>query len=292
MRFAFINAEKANHAVRTLCRVLQVSKSGYYAYLARGPSRRTRQDEALKVRIASIHQRSGGTYGSPRVYQRLRQEDFEVGRDRVARLMRQMQVFGKPKRRYRMTTDSDHDAPVAPNLLQRDFQAERPNQRWVTDITYVWTQQSWMYLAVVMDLFSRRIVGWAMRPHLQAELALGALRMALGRRMPEPGLVHHSDRGVQYAAHVYQNVLHEHGIVCSMSRKADCWDNAVVESFFARLKTELVNRQSWRTARELKDAIGRYIEGWYNPHRLHSSLGYLSPNQFEQRYFSQQAQAA
>jgi transposase InsO family protein len=206
--------------------------------------------------------------------------------------MREMQVCGKPKRRYTVTTDSDHDAPVAPNLLQRDFDAERPNQRWVTDITYVWTQQSWVYLAVVMDLFSRRVVGWAMRPHLQAELALGALRMALGRRVPEPGLVHHSDRGVQYAAHAYQNVLHQHGIVCSMSRKADCWDNAVAESFFARLKTELLNRRSWRTGREVRDAVGRYIEGWYNPHRLHSSLGYLSPNQFEQRYFSNQAQAA
>ena len=292
MRFAFIDAEKANHCVRTLCRVLQVSKSGYYAYLRRGPSRRKRQDDALKVHITTIHQRSGGTYGSPRVYEQLRHEDFEVGRDRVARLMREMQVCGKPKRRYTVTTDSDHDAPVAPNLLQRDFDAERPNQRWVTDITYVWTQQSWMYLAVVMDLFSRRVVGWAMRPRLHAELALEALRMALGRRMPEPGLVHHSDRGVQYAAHAYQNVLHQHGIICSMSRKADCWDNAVVESFFARLKTELIHRQSWRTGREVRDAVARYIEGWYNPHRLHSSLDYLSPNQFEQRYFSNQAQAA
>ena len=190
------------------------------------------------------------------------------------------------------TTDSDHDAPVAPNLLQRDFEAERPNQRWATDITYVWTSQSWMYLAVVMDLFSRRVVGWAMTPHLRTELALDALRMALGRRMPEPGLVHHSDRGVQYAAHAYQNVLHQHGIVCSMSRKGDCWDNAVVESFFSRIKTELLHRQGWPTGRAVKDAVARYIEGWYNPHRLHSSLGYLSPNQFEQRYFLNQAQAA
>ena len=212
--------------------------------------------------------------------------------DRVARLMRELQVHGAPKRRYRCTTDSHHDAPVAPNLLQRDFEAKRPNRRWVTDITYVWTSQSWMYLAVVMDLFSRRVVGWAMRPNLQTELALDALRMALGRRMPGPGLVHHSDRGVQYAAHAYQNALHKHGIVCSMSRKADCWDNAVAESFFARIKTELLHRQGWRTVRELKDAVARYIEGWYNPHRLHSSLGYLSPNQFEQRYFLNQAQAA
>ena len=292
MRFAFIDAEKAHHAVRTLCRVLEVSSSGYYAYLRREPSQRQQDDDALKVHIAVIHERSQGTYGSPRIYRRLRQKDFEVGRDRVARLMRELQRCGTPKRRYRCTTDSDHDAPVAPNLLQRDFDAKRPNLRWVTDITYVWTSQSWMYLAVVMDLYSRRIVGWAMKPHLQVELALAALRMALGRRMPEPGLIHHSDRGVQYAAHAYQNVLHQHGIVCSMSRKADCWDNAVVESFFARLKTELLHRQSWRTGREVHDAVARYIEGWYNPRRLHSSLGYLSPNQFEQRYFLSQAQAA
>jgi len=159
MRFAFIDAEKANHSVRTLCRVLQVSKSGYYAYLQRGPSRRKREDDALKVHITTIHERSDGTYGSPRIYRRLRQKDFEVGRDRVARLMREWRRRGTPKRRYRCTTDSDHDVPVAPNLLGRDFRAERPNQRWVTDITYVWTQQSWMYLAVVMDLFSGRIVG-------------------------------------------------------------------------------------------------------------------------------------
>jgi len=193
---------------------------------------------------------------------------------------------------FRCTTDSDHDYQVAPNVLGRNFEAEHPNQYWATDITYIWTGQSWMYLAVVIDLFSRRIVGWAMKPHLRTELALEALRMALGRRVPDDGLVHHSDRGVQYAAHAYQNVLHQHGIVCSMSRKGDCWDNAVVESFFARLKTELIHRQSWPTGRAVKDAVARYIESWYNPHRLHSSLGYLSPNHFEQRYFLNQAQAA
>lgn len=240
MRFAFIDAEKAHHSVRTMCRVLQVSPSGYYASLRRGPSQRKQDDDTLKVHITAIHEQSDGTYGSPRVYKKMRHEQFEVGRDRVARLMRELRRCGTPKRRFVRTTDSDHDAPVAPNLLQRDFEAERPNQRWATDITYVWTSQSWMYLAVVMDLFSRRVVGWAMAPHLRTELALDALRMALGRRMPEPGLLHHSDRGVQYAAHTYQNVLHQHGIVCSMSRKGDCWDNAVVESFFSRIKTELL----------------------------------------------------
>jgi putative transposase len=291
MRFAFIDAEKAHHSIRMMCRVLKVSPSGYYASLRRGPSKRKWKDEVLKVHITAIHTQSDGTYGSPRIHEHLR-NDFEVGRDRVARLMRELQLCGTPKRRFRSTTDSDHDAPVAPNLLQRDFEAEHPNQRWATDITYVWTSHSWMYLAVVMDLFSRRVVGWAMKPHLRTELALEALRMALGRRVPEPGLVHHSDRGVQYAAHAYQNVLHQHGIVCSMSRKGDCWDNAVVESFFARIKTELLHRQGWPSGRAAKDAVARYIEGWYNPHRLHSSLGYLSPNQFEQRHFLNQAQAA
>ena len=292
MRFAFIDAEKAHHSVRTMCRVLQVSPSGYYASLRRAPSPRKRKDVELKVHITAIHEQSDGTYGSPRVHKQMRHERFEVGRDRVARLMRELQRCGTPKRRFVRTTDSAHDAPVAPNLLQRDFEAERPNQRWATDITYVWTSQSWMYLAVVMDLFSRRVVGWAMASHLRTELALDALRMALGRRMPEPGLMHHSDRGVQYAAHAYQNVLHQHGIICSMSRKGDCWDNAVVESFFSRIKTELLHRQGWPTGRAAKDAVARYIEGWYNPHRLHSSLGYLSPNQFEQRHFLNQAQAA
>ena len=292
MRFAFIEAEKAHHSVQRMCRVLQVSRSGYYAHQGRGPSERKQRDAELKAHIVAIHGQSEGTYGAPRIHQQLRQEQFEVGRDRVARLMGEMGLCGTPQRRFVRTTDSDHQAPVAPNRLQRDFTAERPNQRWVTDITYVWTWEGWRYLAVVMDLFSRRIVGWAMRSHLQTELALSALRMALGRRMPEPGLVHHSDRGVQYAAHPYQNLLHRHGLVCSMSRRADCWDNAVIESFFARLKTELLHRQSWPTAREAQDAVARYIEGWYNARRLHSSLGYLSPNEFEQRYDLNQASAA
>ncbi len=288
MRFAFIDAEKAHHSVRTMCRVLKVSPSGYYASLRRGPSQRKQKDAELKVHITAIHEQSDGTYGSPRIYKQLRHDEFKVGRDRVARLMGELQRCGTPKRRFRRTTDSDHDAPVAPNLLQRDFEAQRPNQRWVTDITSVWTSHSWMCLAVVIDLFSRRVVGWAMAPHLRTELALGALRMALGRRMPEPGLVRHSDRGVQRGF----KGSSQHGIVCSMSRKGDCWDNAVVESFFSRLKTELLHRQGWPTGRAAKDAVARYIEGWYNPHRLHSSLGYLSPNQFEQRYFLNQAQAA
>ena len=192
--------------------------------------------------------------------------------------------WGLPARRVRHTTDSTHGRPVAPNVLERHFEADHPNQRWTTDITFIWTWEGWLYLAVVLDLYARRVVGWAVQPHLQTELALEALQLALGRRVPAPGLVHHSDRGCQYAAEAYQRVLREHGIVCSMSRTGDCWDNAVTESFFATLKTELIHRQPWPTRRAATDAVADYIEGFYNPYRLHSSLGYLSPNAFERRH--------
>ena len=197
MRFAFVHAEKVNHAVRCLCQVLHVTPSGYYAWATRRPSRRQREDAQLKVRIRAIHTASRGTYGSPRVYAQLKQEGFEVGRDRVARLLRELGLMGLPHKRFRHTTDSTHRLPVAPNVLGRDFDAARPNERWATDITYLWTWEGWLYLAVVLDLFSRRVVGWALQPHLRAALALEALHMALGRRVPEAGLVHHSDRGCQ-----------------------------------------------------------------------------------------------
>ena len=203
-----------------------------------------------------------------------------------------MGLIGLPVKRFQRTTDSDHQRPVAPNVLDRDFDAAQPNGRWSTDITYVWTWEGWLYLAVVLDLFSRRVVGWALQPHLRAELALEALHMALGRRVPAAGLLHHSDRGSQYAADAYQRVLRDHGIVCSMSRKGDCWDNAVTESFFATLKTELIHRQPWPTRRGATDAVAEYIEGFYNPYRLHSSLGYVSPNDFERRHARQAQRAA
>lgn len=281
MRFKFIQAEKANYPVRVMCRVLRVSTSGYYAYVGRGPSTRKREDEKLKVHIGAVHARSRGTYGRARVGRQLLKENVEVGKQRVARLMREMGLQGLPKKRFRRTTDSNHSRPVAPNVLDRKFEAERPNQYWVTDITCIWTWEGWLYLAAILELFSRRVVGWAMQPHVRTELALEALHMALGRCLPDVGLVHHSDRGVQYAASTYQAALDENNIVCSMSRKGDCWDNAVSESFFGTLKTELINRRSWPTRREAKDAVVDYIEGFYNPHRLHSSLGYVSPIEFE-----------
>ena len=284
MRFRFIHAEKANYPVRLMCRVLNVSTSGYYAYLEREPSSRQREDERLKVHIGAIHVRSRGTYGRQRMGRQLLREAVEVGKQRVARLMREMGLQGLPRKRFRRTTDSNHVRPVAPNVLDRKFEAERPNQSWATDITFIWTSEGWLYLAAILELFSRRVVGWAMQPHMRTELALEALHMALGRCVPDVGLVHHSDRGVQYAASSYQAVLDENNIVCSMSRKGDCWDNAVSESFFGTLKTELVNRQSWSTRREAKDAVVDYIERFYNPYRLHSSLGYVSPIEFERMH--------
>ena len=230
MRFAWIHVEKATYAVRRLCRVLAVTPSGYYAWMHRLPSQRARDNDRLQVRIRAIHAASRGTYGSPRVHEQLTQEGCAVGRERVARLLRDMGLVGLPARRVRHTTDSTHGRPVAPNVLERHFEADHPNQRWTTDITFIWTWEGWLYLAVVLDLYARRVVGWAVQPHLQTELALEALQLALGRRVPAPGLVHHSDRGCQYAAEAYQRVLREHGIVCSMSRTGDCWDNAVTES--------------------------------------------------------------
>jgi transposase InsO family protein len=225
------------------------------------------------------------------VLRQLGEENVEVGKQRVARLMREMGLQGLPKKRFRHTTDSHHGLAVAPNVVDRNFEAERPNQFWVTDITFIWTWEGWLYLAVILDLFSRRVVGWAMQPHLRAELALEALRMALGRRVPEPGLVHHSDRGIQYAAATYRAVLERYGIVCSMSRKGDCWDNAVSESFFGTLKTELVNRRPWPTRRAAKDAVANSIESFYTPYRLHSSLDYVSPMKFEQTHTLKSADA-
>ena len=284
MRFAWIHVEKATHAVRRLCRVLAVTPSGYYAWMHRLPSQRERDNDRLQVHIRAIHAASRGTYGSPRVHEQLPHEGCAVGRERVARLLRDMGLVGLPARRFRHTTDSTHGRPVAPNVLARHFEADQPNQRWTTDITFIWTWEGWLYLAVVLALYARRVVGWAVQPHLRTELALEALQLALGRRVPAPGLVHHSDRGCQYAAEAYQRVLREHGIVCSMSRTGDCWDNAVTESFFATLKTELIHRQPWPTRRAATDAVADYIEGFYNPYRLHSSLGYLSPNEFERRH--------
>ena len=266
-----------------LCRNLEVSKAGYYAWRERKPSVRTQTDEALREQIHSIHHKSGGSYGSPTIQAELKADGTAIGRKRVARLMREEQLRSKKRRPRRATTQSSHDYPVASNLLDRQFLQLSPDLAWAADITYFQTGEGWLYLAVVLDLFSRRIVGWSMSRWIDAALVIGALRMAVERRQPKRGLIVHTDRGSQYACNDYQAFIARHGIVASMSRKRDCWDNAVVESFFASLKSEVKPDRLWSTRNEAKTAIFEYIEAWYNPKRRHSTLGYQSPMEFEER---------
>ena len=282
MRYEFIRAKKASFPVRWMCRLLDVSRSGYYAWLQGKDSHEQRDRQILQV-IREVFEENRETYGSPRIYRELRVRGIRCSKARVERLMRKHGITPPRKKKYRVTTDSNHKNPIAPNVLQRDFTSPAPNRRWVSDITYVWTRAGWLYLAVVLDLFSRRIVGWAMDSRLDTEsLALRALHMALFGRAPDRGLIHHSDRGCQYTSQRYRDALRARAIVCSMSRRGDCWDNAVVESFFATLKLELIHRQSFRTREEARLAIFDYIEVFYNRQRRHSYLGYMSPEEFEQ----------
>jgi len=278
--------------VAMMCKQMGLSRSGYYAWKRRGPSRRHQEDAVLTEAIKEVHAASRGTYGSPRVLDDLKERGFEVGRRRVARLMAENGITGTPPKRFKRTTDSKHNEAIADNILEREFTVEAPDTVWMTDITYVRTWEGWMYLAVVVDLFSRRVVGWSMATHMRTELVLDALRMALGRRCPVASLLHHSDRGSQYASGDYRRALANNNIVCSMSRKGDCWDNAVVESFFATLKKELVHRRPWPTVRAAREAIVEYIEVFYNRKRKHSSLGYCSPATFESRHDQEVALAA
>jgi transposase InsO family protein len=281
VRFAFIEAEKASYPVSLMCRTLNVSRSGFYAWRTRPESPRSQRDQVLAKEVRRAHQESNETYGSPRVTKELASQGTQVSRKRVARLMREQGLCATIPRAFRRTTDSSHDLPVAENLLKRDFSADAPDRVWAADITYVRTWQGWLYLAVVIDLFSRRVVGWAVEDHMQTDLVMQALHMAFGRRLLGPGLIHHSDRGSQYASEAYRAALKARGALPSMSRRGDCWDNAVVESFFGTLKTELLHRRPWPTHQEAKAAIAQYIELFYNPERRHSTLGYLSPAAFE-----------
>lgn len=265
-----------------MCRVLEVSRSGLYAWRRRPrPAARVQRDAELRVHICTIHAASRGTYGSPRVHAQLQRDDVQVGRSRVERLMRAEGLRGKVRRRFRRTTDSEHTLPVAPNTLDRQFDVEAPDRVWAGDITYIPLASGFTYLAVVMDLFSRRVVGWAMAEHLRTELVEDALETALGAREPAPNMLHHSDRGCQYASARYREKLARLGIRASMSRRGECYDNAVVESFFGTLKQELVRDARWTTHAEARAAIHTYIEVFYNRRRLHSSLGYRSPADFE-----------
>ena len=265
-----------------MCRVLEVSRSGYYAWKARPAGVRQKRREELLEQIRQAHAESRCTYGSPRVHAELVDRRVKVCVNTVARLMKQAQIRSKIRRRFIVrTTDSAHDYQVMPNLLDRQFTAEKPDRKWCCDITYVPTEEGFLYLAVVMDLFSRKIVGWSMADHLRTELCLGAVRMALEARTPGAGLLHHSDRGVQYASDEYRRVLESKGIAVSMSRTGNCYDNAAMESFMGTLKTELIYHQSYATHEEARRSIFEYIECWYNRRRRHSAIGYKSPEAFE-----------
>jgi putative transposase len=281
VKFAFIAAEKAHYPVDTLCDVLDVSRSGYYAWTKRAVPARAKADAHLAVEIAAVHRKSRRTYGSPRVHADLRARGVRVGRKRVARLMREKGLVARQKRRFRRTTDAKHALPIASNVLERHFEAPDLNEAWVTDVTYIATDEGWLYLAAILDLCSRRVVGWAASATNDRALALEALTRALRTRRPAVGLVHHSDRGSPYASEDYRKVLRDHGVIASMSRAGDCWDNAVAESFFATLKAELVEHERYPTRAAAVASIGDYIENFYNLARRHSHLEYVSPVEFE-----------
>jgi transposase InsO family protein len=284
VRFAFVKDNRSRYPVAVLCDVLSVSRSGFYAWAKRPESGRARRRAELAEHVRAAHADSRRTYGSPRVTKALKASGVKACENTVAKVMREQQIRSKVVRRFRVrTTDSAHAHPVADNLLDRNFAAAVPDAKWAADITYVPTSEGWLYLAAVIDLCSRRVVGWAMADHLRATLCTEALEMALSRRKPpaDRTLVHHSDRGVQYACGDYRALLEGHGIACSMSRKGDCYDNAAMESFFKTLKVELVYHERYATRTQAMASVFEYVECWYNRKRLHSSLGYMSPEQYE-----------
>ncbi len=283
MKFPFIKEHLSGQfPLDACCEVLEVSRSGYYAWRDRPASARDQRREELTRKVKQAHRENRGVYGSPRVARVLRAGGETACENTVAKVMREAGIRAKAKRKFvPRTTDSSHERPVAENVLGRDFAAGLPDRKWAADITYVPTGGGWLYLAAVIDLCSRKVVGWSMAEHMRTDLVSDALKMALARRRPGEGLLHHSDRGSQYASDGYRHLLQSHGIDCSMSGKGDCWDNAAMESFFATLKTELVNHEDYATREEARASIFEYIEVFYNRKRLHSSLGYLSPEQFE-----------
>jgi len=284
LKFDFIRQQQKAYPVTVLCRVMVVSRSGYYKYLKTKHENKMDPDFELIANVRQIHSNTRGSYGSRRMSGQLRDDGYDVGRYRARSLMKKAGVSVKRRKKFKITTDSNHKLPVAPNILNRQFKIERPDTVWCTDITYLWTVQGWLYLAVVLDLYSRKIVGWAMSNRMTAPLVKEALLMAYWRRKPEKGLIHHSDRGSQYAGNEYQELLEQYGMVCSMSRKGDCWDNAVVESFFHSLKTEWITDILYKTRDEVRSDVIRYIEMFYNSQRLHSFLGYKNPNVFENNF--------
>jgi len=282
MRFAWIQSQKKAYPIGLMCKVLEVCRSGYYAWVKRPPGPRAKRREELTQAIRQAHDASRKIYGSPRVHRQLKDQGVSCCENTVAKVMRENDLFSKVKREFKVvTTDSDHDYTVADNVLDRGFEQAAPNRAWVADITYIPTAEGGLYLAAVLDLHSRKVVGWSMADHLRTELVSEALGRAVAERQPGAGLVHHSDRGVQYASDAYQALLAGHGMVASMSRKANCWDNAAMESFFGTLKTELVHHETYTTRDQARQSVFEYIEVFYNRQRRHSTLGCVSPAEFE-----------
>ena len=289
MKYQFIDMYRSEFAVEKMCRALKISKSGYYAWRVRPQSKRARENKKLDHHIKTIYRKNRGTYGSPRITKALNKQNIACSENRVARRMSINGIHAKTKKRFKVTTNSKHNHPVAKNLLGQKFNAQRPNQLWASDITYIWTQEGWLYLAVIVDLFSRRIVGWAMSNHLGQELVLNAFKQAIWRRRSQSGVIFHSDQGVQYACQAFRDLLQQYKFIQSMSGKGNCYDNAVVESFFHTLKTELIYFENYITREDAKNSIFEYIEIFYNRDRMHSTLNYYSPVEFEQIWVNTKA---
>ncbi|MCA3389218.1 MAG: IS3 family transposase [Roseomonas sp.] len=283
VRFRFVEEQRGAFPIDRLCRVMNVSPRGLRAFRSRPASRRQRMDMVVLAHIKEQSRLSLGSYGRPRMTGELKEVGVEVGHRRVGRLMRENGIIVERTRKFKATTDSDHTFNIAPNLLERDFTADQPNQKWAGDISYIWTREGWLYLAVILDLHSRRVIGWAVSDRLKRDLAIRALKMAIALRSPPRGCIFHSDRGSQYCSHDYQKILRDHGLQSSMSGKGNCYDNAVVETFFKTMKAELVWRRTWETRRQAETSIFQYINGFYNPRRRHSALGGKSPLAFERQ---------
>ncbi len=281
MKYSFIREHAGHWPVNMLCRMLDVKRSAYYDWRDRPAKVIPPEELTLRRHMKALFAASRDSLGSRTMMKHLREEGFEIGRDRTRRLMQALNLKVKPKRKYKVTTDSKHKFPVAENVLNRRFNPSAPNQVWGTDITYLWTQEGWLYLAVVIDLYSRRVVGWAMDRRMKKALVIRALMMAINLRKPGPGLIHHSDRGSQYASHAYQALLKQHGMIPSMSRKGNCWDNAPVERFFSSLKREWTGDQWYRTRQAAIADVREYVAVYYNARRLHSTLGYKTPMDYE-----------
>ncbi len=284
MKYAFIRSESKIHAVTSLCQVLGVCRSAYYDWIDRPPSRHQMEDERLTEKIKQSHKNSRENYGTRRIRDDLLDDDETVSRERISRLMKSEGLASKQRKKFKVTTNSNHDLPIAPNLLKREFDVMQPDRAYVTDITYILTSEGWLYLATMIDLFGRRVVGWSISSRITSKLVTDALSMAIAKRRPAPGLIVHSDRGAQYASAAFQDLLKENGYRSSMSRKGDCWDNAVAESFFKTLKSELTYHGQYRSRAQARAEIFEYIEVYYNRQRKHSTNGYMSPVNYEQQW--------